>query len=204
MSGGDPLFLDDSHLLFLFKSLYKIPHVQFVRIGTKVPIVLPQRITEEFTKLIRSHFPIYFSIHVTHPKELTSEVQLACEKLIKAGASLMGQTVLLKGVNNSLDCLKELFQKMLTFGIKPYALYQCDAILGSSHFRVPLEEGMQLVNNLRGEISGYAIPHFILDPTGGSGKIALLPQAIVKKEQNGYRLRDSKGKEVFYYEPSIQ
>ncbi|MGK0289275.1 MAG: lysine 2,3-aminomutase [bacterium] len=201
ISGGDPLFLDDQWIEWLLQELRSIPHVEIIRIGTKVPMVLPQRITDNLLNIIKKYHPVYFSVHVTHPNELSPESRNACEKIANAGIPMGSQTVLLKGVNDSVEIIRSLMQKLLYCRVRPYALYQCDPVYGSSHFRVPIEQGLEILQGLRGHTSGYAVPHYIIDPPGGTGKIALTPDAILKRTEKGYHFKNWQGKEVFYYDP---
>jgi len=175
LSGGDPLTLSDEALEWLLSRLRKIPHVEIIRIGTKVPAVLPQRITSSLLKVLKKYHPIWMNIHFTHPMEITRETRKACERLSSAGIPLGSQTVLLKGINDSVEVLKELYHKLLTCRVRPYYLYQCDPISGSSHFRTPVATGLKIIEGLRGHTTGMAVPHFVIDAPGGGGKIPLLP-----------------------------
>jgi len=175
ISGGDPLTLDDQTLEFLIKQLRKIPHVEMIRLGTKTPAVLPQRITSSLCKMLKKYHPIFMSIHFTHPDELTEETKMACERLADAGIPLGSQTVLLKGVNDSVTTMKILMQGLLKIRVKPYYIFQCDPILGSHHFRTTIETGLTIIQGLRGHTSGYAVPHYVVDAPKGGGKIPLLP-----------------------------
>jgi len=201
ISGGDPLTLDDDALEWLLGRLRAIPHVEIVRVGTKVPAVLPQRITRELTKMLRRYHPIWMSLHVTHPDELTPEMRGACERLADAGVPLGSQTVLLAGINDSAETLKRLYQGLLSVRVRPYYLYQCDPIVGSAHFRTPVQTGVDMIRALRGHTSGYAVPNFVIDAPGGGGKIPLTPGyvlgtdgytvALVNYEGNRYSYPDT-------------
>lgn len=178
MSGGDPLTMDEERLEWLLSRLRKIPHVEMIRIGTKVPAVLPQRITPKLTKMLRKYHPLWISIHFAHPDELTSETAQACTRLADAGIPLGSQTVLLSGINDNVETMKKLVQGLLRIRVRPYYLYQCDPILGSSHFRTPVEKGLEIIKGLRGHTTGYAVPNYVIDAPKGGGKIPLLPDYV--------------------------
>lgn len=175
LSGGDPLILSDERLEWLLARLRAIPHVEIVRIGTKVPAVLPQRITPALTRMLRRHHPLFMSLHFTHPAELTPESARACTRLADAGIPLGSQTVLLAGVNDSPEIMKELMLGLLKIRVRPYYLHQCDAVEGSWHFRAPIETGRRIIRSLHGFTSGYAVPTYMLDAPGGGGKVPLTP-----------------------------
>jgi len=176
LSGGDPLTLSDKKLAWLLSRLRRIPHVEMLRVGTKVPAVLPQRITPELVRILKRYHPLWISIHVTHPDELTPEMSLACRRLADAGIPLGSQTVLLAGINDDLATMKRLVHGLIRTRVKPYYLYQCDPIPGSSHFRTPVVKGLEIMEGLRGHTTGYAVPTYVIDAPGGGGKIPLLPQ----------------------------
>ena len=199
LSGGDPLTLSDNYLEYILERLRKIPHVEIIRIGTKVPVVLPQRITKSFVKMISRYHPVWMSIHFTHPDEITTEVTQAAELLANAGIPLGSQTVLLKDINDNISIMKELMHGLLKIRVRPYYLYQCDPIPGSTHFRTPIKKGLEIIEGLRGHTSGYAVPHFVIDAPGGGGKIPLLPKYYLGKDEKGnIRLRNYEGK-IFTY-----
>ncbi len=198
LSGGDPLTLPDSHLEYLLSSIRRIPHVEMIRIGTKAPVVLPQRITTKLIRILKKYQPLWMSIHFTHPDELTPETIAACNALADAGIPLGSQTVLLKDINDQVDTLKSLFHGLLKIRVRPYYLYQCDPILGSSHFRTTVEKGLEMIEGLRGHTSGYAVPHYVVDAPGGGGKIPLLPDYFQGRTDNGVLLRNYENK-VFAY-----
>jgi len=202
LSGGDPLTLTDSRLEYLLSRLRDIPHVEIIRIGTKVPVVLPQRITPSLLRLLKKYHPLFMSIHFTHPEEVTPEVAFACNALANAGIPLGSQTVLMKGINDQVETMKNLYHLLLKIRVRPYYLYQCDPIPGSAHFRTPVEKGLEIIRGLRGHTSGYAIPHLVIDAPGGGGKIPILPDYIVEKNEEGYVLRNYQGKEFLYRERS--
>lgn len=199
ISGGDPLTMPDSHIKYLLMRLRAIKHVEIIRIGTKVPVVLPMRITKAFASMLRKFHPLYISIHFTHPDELTPETALACERLADAGIPLGSQTVLLKEINDNVETMKALMQGLLKIRVRPYYLYQCDPIPGSLHFRTPVKKGLEIIQGLRGFTSGYAVPHYVIDAPGGGGKIPLLPDYFHGHNQNGdVVLSNYQGKTYFY------
>ncbi|MFW5708156.1 MAG: KamA family radical SAM protein [Bacteroidota bacterium] len=198
ISGGDVLTMTDKHISFLLASLRSIPHVEIVRLGTKVPMVLPQRITPGLVSLLKRFHPLFISIHATHPEELTPESSQALQRLADAGIPLGSQTVLLKGINDDVPTMKTLMHGLLKNRVRPYYLYQCDPILGSAHFRTPVSKGLEIIEGLRGHTSGYAVPHFVIDAPGGGGKIPLLPDYYQGRENGSIRLRNYEGK-VFHY-----
>jgi len=204
ISGGDPLTLSDDKIEYLLSRLREIPHVEMLRLGTKVPIVLPQRITPELTKMLQKYHPLWMSIHVTHPDELTPEVKMACERLANAGMPLGSQTVLLKGINDNVDTMKDLVHGLLKFRVRPYYLYQCDPVRGSSHFRTSVDKGIEIIQGLRGHTSGYAVPHYVVDAPGGGGKIPLLPDYFVGRDGNDVILKNYENKLYRYTDPEGQ
>ncbi|NCB02679.1 MAG: KamA family radical SAM protein [Spirochaetia bacterium] len=198
ISGGDPLTLSDEKIEWLLKEITSIDHIEMVRIGTKVPTVMPQRITPKLIKILKRYKPIYMSIHATHPDEITKESSLALNRLSDAGVVLGSQTVLLKGVNDSVEILMSLFHKLLKVRVKPYYLYQCDPIIGSAHFRTTVDKGKELIQGLRGFTSGYAIPQYVIDTPGGGGKVPILPDYQIGRDEKNLYLRNYEGK-VFAY-----
>jgi len=201
ISGGDPLTMPDKHIEYLLSSLHAIPHIEIIRIGTKVPMVLPQRITHKLVRMLKKYQPLYMSIHCTHPDEITPEVTEACNRIANAGIVMGSQTVLLSGVNDNVDTMKDLMLKLLKLRIKPYYIYQCDPIPGSSHFRTPVSKGLEIIQGLRGFVSGYAIPHYVIDAPGGGGKIPLLPEYYQGRDGNNIVLKNFEGKTYTYYDP---
>jgi lysine 2,3-aminomutase len=193
MSGGDPLSLDDDRLEYILRRLHKIPHVEFVRIGSKQPVVQPMRITPALTRILKRYHPLWMSLHFTHPDEITPEVAEACGRLADAGIPLGSQTVLLKGVNDDIDTLKKLMHGLLRIRVKPYYLYQCDPITGSAHFRTPVSKGVELIQGLRGHTTGYAVPTFVVDAPNGGGKIPISPDYIIGHENGDLLLRSYDG-----------
>lgn len=201
ISGGDPLTLSDARLDYLLGRLKRIRHVEFVRLGTKVPVVLPQRITPALVQVLKRYHPLWISLNFMHPWELTPEVSQACIRLADGGLPLGSQTVLLKGINDDVDTLKSLFLELLKIRVRPYYLYQCDPIHGSAHFRTTVEKGLEIIRGLRGFITGYAVPAYVIDAPGGGGKIQLLPEAIVSRSSEGLILQNYQGKLYFYPDP---
>jgi len=198
VSGGDPLMLADNQLEWILSRLKRIAHVEMIRIGTKVPAVLPQRITTALVRMLKRYHPLYMSIHFTHPDELTPESLQACMRLTDAGIPLGSQTVLLKGINDDATTLTALFHGLLKARVKPYYLYQCDPIPGSAHFRTSIETGLQMIRSLRGFTSGYAIPAYVIDAPGGGGKIPLLPNYVLRRESDSLVVKNYKNREFRY------
>jgi len=201
LSGGDPLTLEDDQLEWLLYHLRQIPHVEVVRIGTKAPVVLPQRITPGLTRMLRRYHPLWMSIHFTHPDELTPEVGRACESLADAGIPLGSQTVLLAGINDNVKTMKQLCQGLLKIRVRPYYIYQCDPILGSSHFRTSVEKGLEIIQGLRGHTTGYAVPTYVIDAPGGGGKVPLVPQYIAGRDGSDLLLKNHEGHVYRYPDP---
>ena len=176
VSGGDPLTLRDDQIEYILHRLRNIKHVEMIRIGTKMPVVNPMRITPELMDIIKKYHPVYMSIHFTHPDELTEEVQKACNMIADAGIPMGSQSVLLKGINDNVETFKELYRRLLFVRVKPYYLYACDKIPGSQHFQTTIDKGLEIIDGLRGHTSGYACPQFVVDTS--KGKISLLPNFI--------------------------
>ena len=201
LSGGDALTLSDEGLGWLLSRLRRIPHVEFLRIGTKAPVVLPQRVTAGLTRMLKRYHPLWMSIHFTHPEELTPEVSQACGRLADAGIPLGSQTVLLAGINDELDTLRRLMHGLLRIRVKPYYLYQCDPIVGSSHFRTPVAKGLELIEGLRGHTTGYAVPTYVIDAPGGGGKVPLVPNYVVGRNGPHLLLKNYQGRLYQYPDP---
>jgi lysine 2,3-aminomutase len=201
LSGGDPLSIGDDKLDWLLTRLRKMKHIEFVRIGTKIPAVLPMRITRDLVKMLRKHHPLWMSIHFTHPTEITPETREATARLADAGIPLGSQTVLLKDINDDVRVMKDLVHGLLTMRVKPYYLYQCDPIKGSGHFRTPVHKGIEIIQSLRGHTTGYACPMFVVDAPGGGGKILLAPDAIAGREGDDLLLRNFEGRIFRYPDP---
>lgn len=202
ISGGDPLVMSDEKLDWLLSRLSAIPHLEFIRIGTKIPVVLPQRITPSLLNVLRKHQPLWMSIHFTHPDEITPEVKQVCNNLANAGVPLGSQTVLLQGINDSLPVLKKLFQSLLPIRVKPYYLYQCDPVLGTSHFKTPVEKGIELLKGLRGHTTGYAVPTYVIDAPGGGGKIPIQANYVLGREGDDIILENFAGEQFRYSDPT--
>jgi lysine 2,3-aminomutase len=200
LSGGDPLTLSDDRLGWLLTRLRAIPHVEFVRVGSKVPAVLPQRVTPSLVALLRRH-RAWLSIHFMHPTELTPEVAEACDRIADAGIPIGSQTVLVRGVNDDVETMRRLNQGLLRLRVRPYYLYQCDPISGSQHLRTPVARGLEIVAGLRGHTTGYAVPTFVVDGPGGAGKIPLVPEAVVGRDGDFLLLRGYSGEVAAYPDP---
>jgi lysine 2,3-aminomutase len=201
LSGGDPLTIGDEKLEWLLGELRSIPHVQFIRIGTKVPVVLPQRVTPKLVRILKRFHPLWMSIHFTHPDECTPEAVKACRRLADAGIPLGSQTVLLQGVNDDVETMKKLVHRELMMRVRPYYLYQCDPISGSSHFRTPVAKGLEIIQGLRGWTTGYAVPNYVIDAPGGGGKIPLQPGYMLGRDGDDILLRSFAGTVHRYPDP---
>ncbi|MEZ6062191.1 MAG: KamA family radical SAM protein [Planctomycetaceae bacterium] len=201
ISGGDALALSDDKLDWILSRLRSIPHIEFVRIGTKMPAVLPQRITDALVRTLRRYHPLWMSLHFLHPEECTPESRVACERLADAGIPLGSQTVLLRGVNDSVDTMKQLVHRLLLMRVRPYYLYQCDPISGSEHFRTPVSKGLEIIEGLRGHTTGYAVPNYVIDAPGGGGKIPLQPDYTRGRDGDWLLLRNFEGREFRYRDP---
>ncbi|MBO39227.1 MAG: lysine 2,3-aminomutase [Rhodospirillaceae bacterium] len=198
LSGGDPLLLSDRKLDYLLQRLKKIPHLEFIRIGSRIPVFLPQRITDDLANIFARHGPVWLSIHVNHPKECTLELKQACDKLALAGVPLGNQSVLLRGINDDLETMKSLVHRLLMMRVRPYYLYQCDLITGSSHLRSTISKGVEIIRGLRGHTSGYAIPQLVIDAPGGGGKVPINPEFVTKVTDDEIHLKNFQGKTFKY------
>ena len=198
LSGGDPLLLNDVKLDQLLGRLRAIPHVEFIRIGSRIPVFLPQRITDKLCQVFRKHGPIWMSIHVNHPKECTRELYDACERLSLSGTPIGNQSVLLKGVNDHVETMRSLIHRLLMMRVRPYYLYQCDLITGSAHFRTEVEKGVEMIRQLRGRTTGYSIPQYVIDAPGGGGKIPINPEYVQKITDDEIIMKNYEGKEYRY------
>ena len=198
LSGGDPLLFSDEKLEDLLSRLRAIPHVEFLRIGTRIPIFLPQRITPELCAMLKQFHPLFMSIHANHPRELTTEVRDALGRLADAGIPLGNQSVLLKHVNDDATVMTALVQKLLLCRVKPYYLYQCDLIAGSAHLRASVREGLEIMQALRGHTTGYGVPQYVIDAPGGGGKVPVNPQYVLSRNADRVVIRNFEGK-VFEY-----
>ncbi len=175
ISGGDPLVLSDSRIDWLLTNISSIKHVEIMRIGTKISAVLPQRITVRLLRILKKYKNLYLSVHFTHPDEVTIESKEACNRLADIGVPLGSQTVLLKGINDNVQTMTKLYHELLKVRVRPYYLYQCDLVLGTSHFRTSIEKGREILKGLIGHTSGYAVPHYVVDTAEGIGKIPIIP-----------------------------
>lgn len=201
LSGGDPLSIGDDKLEWLLNRLRSIKHLEFIRLGTKIPVVMPQRITLKLTRMLKRFHPLFLSLHVTHPEELTPETIEAFGRLADAGLPLGSQTVLLKGINDSLDVMKPLMHGLLKARVKPYYIFQCDPVSGSAHFRTPVEKGLEIMAGLRGHTTGYAVPNFVIDAPGGGGKVELVPESVVGRDGDDLLVRNFEGGIFRYPDP---
>lgn len=202
LSGGDALMVSDRLLESIIRQLREIPHVEIIRIGTRVPVVAPQRITDELVEMLKKYHPIWVNTHFNHEKEITSEAIIACDKMSNAGIPLGNQSVLLKGVNDNVDVMRSLVLKLVKHRIRPYYIYQCDLSMGLEHFRTPVSKGLEIIENLRGHISGYAVPTYVVDAPGGGGKIPVAPTYLISMGQDKVILRNFEGVITSYTQPT--
>jgi len=200
ISGGDPLIQEDEEIESLIQRIRAISHVEFLRLGTRVPVTLPQRITEKLVNMLKKYSPIWISIHFNHPREITKRCRIACDMLADAGIPLGSQTVLLKGINDRPFIMRKLMQELLKIRVRPYYIYQCDPVRGTQHFRTPVAVGINIMEKLRGHTSGYAVPTYVVDGPGGGGKIPVGPNYILSQAKEKYVLRNYKGKIYTYLE----
>lgn len=201
LSGGDPLMLEDSEIEWILKRLKGIKHVEIIRIGTRIPCSLPQRITPELCNMLKKYHPLYINTHFNHPDEITEEAKEACNLLADAGIPLGNQSVLLKGVNDNPKTMKKLVQKLLQVRVKPYYIYQADMVKGTNHFRTQVKKGIEIIKSLRGGTSGMAVPHYVIDAPNGGGKIPILPEYLKEYKRGKIILRNYSGKEQVYIDP---
>jgi lysine 2,3-aminomutase len=200
VSGGDPLILEDEVLESLISRIRAISHVELLRIGTRVPVTLPQRITEKLVNMLKGYASVWMSIHFNHPKEITKRCKNACDMLSESGVPLGSQSVLLKGINDRPYIIKRLMHDLLQIRVRPYYIYQCDPVRGTQHFRTPVATGINIIEKLRGHTSGYAVPTYVIDGPGGGGKIPVGPNYILSQAKGKYVLRNYKGKIYTYLE----
>jgi len=198
ISGGDPLLLSDAKIDALLGRLRAIPHVEFIRMGSRIPVFLPQRITPELAAIFRKHGPIWMSIHTNHPKEITRELAEACERLSLAGVPLGNQSVLLNGINDTPEIMKSLVHRLLMMRVRPYYLYACDLIEGSTHFRAPIQKGIDIIRSLRGHTTGYGVPQLTIDGPGGGGKIPINPEHVQAIHDGIVELRNFEDRAYVY------
>jgi lysine 2,3-aminomutase len=203
LSGGDPLLLENERLEEILSRLRAIPHIELLRIGTRAPVTLPQRITVGLVRMLKKFHPLMISIHFTHPKEISDAVKRACSELADGGIPLGSQTVLLKGINDKPYIIKKLVQELLKIRVRPYYIYQCDLATGTEHFRTSVATGIQIIEKLRGHTTGYAIPTYVVDAPGGGGKIPIEPVYMISRGKGKVVLRNYEGKTFEYPEPNI-
>jgi lysine 2,3-aminomutase len=202
LSGGDALTLAPKILEGTLRALREIPHVEIVRIGSRVPVFMPQRITDELCEMLSQFHPLWLNIHVNHPNEITPELARACDKLSRAGVPLGNQSVLLAGINDCVHTQRELVQRLVENRVRPYYLYQCDLVEGAGHFRTPIGKGLEIIEGLRGHTSGYAVPQYIVDAPGGGGKIPVMPNYLVSYSDHKVIVRNYEGYITTYEEPT--
>jgi lysine 2,3-aminomutase len=201
LSGGDPLMVKDELLERILRALRAIPHLEVLRIGTRVPCALPQRVTPELCAILKQFHPLYMNIHFNHPDEITPEVAAACNLLADAGIPLGSQTVLLKGINDDPEIMKQLMHKLLTIRVKPYYLYQADLIKGTEHFRTTVEKGLEIMDALQGHTTGFAVPKYVIDAPGGGGKVPVSPQTLIGLSPENAVIKNYEGKTYRYPQP---
>jgi len=201
LSGGDPLLLGDGKLEYIIKRLRKIPHIEIIRIGTRTPVVMPQRITPELVDMLKKYHPIWINTQFNHPNELSEEAIEACARMANVGIPLGNQSVLLAGVNDCVYVMKDLVHKLVKARVRPYYIYQCDLAMGLNHLRTPVAKGIEIIESLRGHTSGYAVPTFVVDAPGGGGKIPVMPNYIISQGANKVILRNFEGVITTYTEP---
>ena len=201
LSGGDALMVSDAKLEYIISRLRAIPHVEIVRIGSRTPVVCPQHITDDLCNMLKKYHPIWLNTHFNHPNEMTPEAQEAVAKLANAGIPLGNQTVLLRGVNDCVHVMKKLMHELVRNRIRPYYIYQCDLSMGLEHFRTPVSKGIEIIENLRGHTSGYAVPTFVVDAPGGGGKTPVMPTYVISQSPNKVILRNFEGVITTYTEP---
>jgi lysine 2,3-aminomutase len=200
ISGGDPLLFSDKRLDELLGRIRAIPHIEFVRIGTRVPVFLPMRVTQELILTLRKYHPLWISVHFNHPREITPEVKKACTMLADGGFPLGSQSVLLKGINDDPAVFKQLVHELLKIRVRPYYIYQCDPVTGTTHFRTPISKGIEIIEALRGHTTGYAVPTFVVDAPGGGGKVPINPNYVLEHSGGLLKLRNFAGKQYTYHE----
>ena len=198
LSGGDPLMLSTKRLENIVRATREIPHVEIIRIGTRIPCSQPERIDQELCDMLKKYHPVYMNIHFNHPDEITPESEKACSMLANSGIPLGSQTVLLKGVNDNIGTMKKLMQGLLKMRVKPYYIYQADPVEGTKHLRTRVETGLEIIEGLRGHTSGLCVPHFVIDAPGGGGKIPILPEYVLSMDDEKVVLRNYEGKTFEY------
>ena len=203
LSGGDCLLVSDKKLEYIISKLREIPHVEIVRLGSRTPVVLPQRITDDLVNMLKKYHPIWLNTHFNHPKEFTPESMEALRKLADAGIPLGNQSVLLRGVNDCPHIMRDLVHKLVMNRVRPYYIYQCDLSLGIEHFRTPVAKGIEIIESLRGHTSGFCVPTFVVDAPGGGGKIPVMPNYVLSQSANKVILRNYEGVITTYTEPDL-
>jgi len=201
LSGGDALMVSDAKLESIIKKLRSIPHVEIIRIGSRTPVVCPQRITDELVEMLKQYHPIWLNTHFNHPNEVTPEAVAACERMANAGIPLGNQSVLLRGVNDCVNIMKRLVHLLVKMRVRPYYIYQCDLSMGLEHFRTPVSKGIEIIEGLRGHTSGYAVPTFVVDAPGGGGKTPVMPNYVISQSPGRVILRNFEGVITTYTEP---
>jgi len=201
LSGGDPLVLAPKLLEELLTRLREIPHIEVIRIGSRVPVFMPMRITDELTDMLKQFHPLWLNIHVNHPNEISAELAEACDKLSSAGIPLGNQSVLLRGINDCVNIQRKLVQSLVRIRVRPYYLYQCDLVEGAGHFRTPVSKGIEIIEGLRGHTSGFAVPTYVIDAPGGGGKIPVMPNYLISASDHKVVLRNYEGFITTYEEP---
>ncbi len=201
LSGGDALMVDDNILESIIQRLRAIPHVEIIRIGSRTPVVCPQRITDSLCEMLKKYHPIWLNTHFNHPNEVTEESAAACARLANAGVPLGNQSVLLRGINDNVDIMKKLVHKLVMMRVRPYYIYQCDLSMGLEHFRTPVSKGIEIIEGLRGHTSGYAVPTFVVDAPGGGGKIPVMPNYLISESPSRVILRNYEGVITTYTQP---
>ena len=202
LSGGDALMVNDNMLESIIQRLRAIPHVEIIRLGTRTPVVCPQRITDNLCNMLKKYHPIWVNTHFNHPHEITPESSAACERLANAGIPLGNQSVLLRGVNDCTYVMKDLVRKLVKIRVRPYYIYQCDLSMGLEHFRTPVSKGIEIIEALRGHTSGFAVPTFVIDAPGGGGKTPVMPNYVISQSPHKVVLRNFEGVITTYTEPS--
>ncbi len=201
ISGGDPLTLSDSKLEYILSNLRSIKHVEIIRIGTRIPVVMPQRITDELCEMLKKYHPLWMNIQINHPDEITEECESACSKILSAGIPIGNQSVLLAGVNDCVHVMRKLVRRLVQIRVRPYYIYQCDLSLGLSSFRTPISKGIEIIEGLQGHTTGFAVPTYVIDAPGGGGKIPVMPNHIISQGYRKYVLRNFEGRITTYTEP---
>ena len=202
LSGGDPLVLAPKILEEILSRLREIPHIEIIRIGTRVPVFLPMRVTDDLTDMLQKYHPLWINIHVNHSNEISAELAEACDRLTRAGIPLGNQSVLLAGVNDNVHVQRQLVQDLVRIRVRPYYLYQCDLVEGAGHFRTPVAKGIEIMEGLRGHTSGYAVPNYVIDAPGGGGKIPVMPNYLISMSDHKIVLRNFEGFITTYEEPT--